>query len=131
MSEEVEVKVTDVQRESEERGASLTDMVRRMMLAAVGAVAMSRDEMEQLVNKLVERGEIAEREGRQLIREVLERRKRQADKLEQKVESDVESRVEQLLSRLNIPTKRDIEELSEKIAQLNARIEDLKKSRNA
>lgn len=36
--------------------------------------------------------------------------------------------MEEFLNRLNIPSKRDIGELSEKIAQLAARVEELRKS---
>jgi poly(hydroxyalkanoate) granule-associated protein len=124
MSEEVEVTVTEIKTEGERSGA-MTDMVRRMMLAAMGVVAMSRDEMEQFVDRLIERGQLAEREGRQLIREVMEKRKRQAARVEEKVSSEVESRVEQLLGRLNIPTRRDIDELSARIAELTQRVEEL------
>jgi poly(hydroxyalkanoate) granule-associated protein len=128
MSDEVEVTVTEIKTEGE-RTSSMTDMVRRMMLAAMGVVAMSRDEMEQFVDRLTERGQIAEREGRQLIREVMEKRKRQAARVEEKVSSEVESRVEQLLSRLNIPTRRDIDELSARIAELTLRVEELHRAK--
>lgn len=129
MSNEVEVKLTEIKQEVEERRVQMTELVRRVALAAVGAVAMSKDEIEQFIDRLVERGELAEREGKQMVRELVDRRKRQVETTEEKVENGVESRVEQILAKLNIPTKRDIEELSDKIGMLTARIEELKKSR--
>ena len=45
----------------------------------------------------------------------------------EKVGDRIEQGVEEVLSRLNIPSKRDIEELSSRIAQLTARVEELKK----
>jgi poly(hydroxyalkanoate) granule-associated protein len=46
----------------------------------------------------------------------------------EKVSDRVEQGMEEFLNRLNIPSKRDIDELSEKIAQLAARVEELRKS---
>jgi poly(hydroxyalkanoate) granule-associated protein len=44
-------------------------------------------------------------------------------------EATLERGVEQVLNRLNIPSKRDIDELSIKIAQLAARVEELRQTR--
>ena len=59
MTEEVEVKVREVAEDTKEAGSSFVELLRKVTLAGVGAVAMSRDETEQFVNKLVERGELA------------------------------------------------------------------------
>jgi hypothetical protein len=42
----------------------LFDAGRRVMLASIGAVALASDELKDLVNKLIERGEIVETDGR-------------------------------------------------------------------
>ena len=51
--------------------SSLLEMSRKVLLAGVGAVALAQDEIEEFVNKLVERGEIAEKDGRKLIRDLI------------------------------------------------------------
>lgn len=129
MSDEIEVKLNEIKDNVSERTAPLVDGVRRLMLAAVGAVAMTRDEMEQFVNRLVDRGEIAERDAKSLVNDVMSRRKRDVETAADEAEARVETRLEQVLNRMNIPSKRDIDELSDKIAQLSARVEELKKSR--
>ena len=108
---------------SEERKA-LFAAARRVMLAAVGAVALAQDEAEDFIQHLVERGEIAEKDGRNLVQEMLERRKKRVEK----AEDIVTRRVEGVLSRMNVPSKADIETLSEKIAALSKKIDDIKKS---
>ncbi len=100
----------------------LLGMARRMLLAGIGAVALAQDEMEEFVNKLVERGEIAEQDGKKLIREMVERRRKEA----QKAEDELDRRVEELLKRMNVPTKSDIEALSAKIVALTKKVEELK-----
>ena len=130
MVEEVEVQVRDVIEEGKDAGHSFIELVRKMLLAGVGAVAMSRDETEQLVNKLVERGELAQKDAEKLLRDVQARlRQGRPDVQEQaeKVTSRAQQGMEDFLNRLNIPSKRDIEDLSAKIAQLAARVEELRK----
>ena len=129
MTDEIEVKLNEIKDEVSERTAPLLDGVRRLMLAAVGAVAMTRDEMEQFITRLVDRGEIAERDAKKLLNDVMARRKREVGQVADEAEARVESRLEQVLNRMNIPTKRDIDELSNKIALLSSRVEELKKNR--
>lgn len=106
----------------EERNA-LLEAARKVLLAGIGAVALAQDEIEDFVNRLVERGEIAEKDGRKLVREVMDRRKKDAEK----AEDEFSKRVEEILDRMNVPTKGDIETLGEKIANLTKKVEDLKK----
>jgi poly(hydroxyalkanoate) granule-associated protein len=107
-----------------EETSPLMETVRKIMLAGVGAVALAQDEIEELVNKFVERGEIAEKDGRKLVRELRDRRKKEAEK----AEDEVSKRVEDILARMNVPTKADIEALGEKIAALSKKVDELKKA---
>jgi polyhydroxyalkanoate synthesis regulator phasin len=99
----------------------LLDAARKVLLASIGAVALAQDEIEDFVNRLVERGEIAEKDGRKLV---MDRRKKEAEK----AEDEVGKRVEEVLDRMNVPTKADIEALGEKIAALSKKVDELKKS---
>lgn len=104
----------------------IQDTLRKVLLAGIGALALAQDEIEALVNRLVERGELAEKDGKQLIREMMEKQKKE----NKKVEEYVTKRVEETLTRLNIPTRADVEALSKKISALSKKIDDLKKSQS-
>jgi poly(hydroxyalkanoate) granule-associated protein len=121
MSQKVEVKVEDAPDEPER--SPLFDAARRVLLASIGAVALAQEEMDEFVNRLVERGEIAEKDGKKLIREMMDRRKKET----QKAEDRMDRRVKDLLDRMNVPTKSDIESLSAKISALTKKVEELKK----
>jgi poly(hydroxyalkanoate) granule-associated protein len=108
----------------EEDRKPLFETARRVLLAGIGAVALAQDEIEDFVNRLVERGEIAERDGRKLIREVMDRRKKDT----QKARDGFSAHVNEILDHMNVPTKADIEALSEKIATLAKKVDELKKS---
>ncbi len=118
----------EVQEETTESGRNqMIEMARKVLLAGVGAVALAQDEVEAFVNRLIERGEIAEKDGRKLINDVMDRRRKQMDEAQTKTKENLDGRVEAILHRMNIPTKSDIESLSDKIAALTKKIDQLKK----
>jgi len=119
MSKKVEVIVEEPTEEERNR---FVDATRKVLLASIGAVAIAQEELEAFVNKLVERGEIAEKDGKKLVRDVMERRKKDA----QKAEDELDKRMEEILDRMNVPTKSDIEALSAKITALTKKVDELK-----
>ena len=102
---------------------ALYEALRKVLLAGIGAVAIAQEEIDDLIEKLVERGEIAEKDGKKLIHEINEKRKKQS----KKAENQVSKHIEETLDRMNVPRKSDIDELSEKINVLTAKVDELKK----
>ena len=119
----VKVKVEEISDEEKE-GSRLLEASRKLMLASIGAVALAQDELESLAQRLVERGQIAEQDSKRLVRDIMERRRQET----QKAEDQMEKRVEELLQRMNVPTKSDIEALSAKIEALSKKVDELKKA---
>jgi poly(hydroxyalkanoate) granule-associated protein len=122
MGEKVEIVVEGAPEEAERN--PLLEATRKVLLASIGAVALAQEEIEAFVNKLVERGEIAEKDGKKLVRDVMEKRKKEA----KKAEDELDKRIEDLLDRMNVPTKSDIEALSAKITALSKKVDELKKA---
>jgi poly(hydroxyalkanoate) granule-associated protein len=120
MGKEVKVIVEEPTEQTESN--PLMGMLRRLMLAGMGAMALTQDEVEKLVNRFIERGEIAEQDGKRLVRDVMEKRKKETIK----VEDQLDKRVEDLLARMNVPTKSDIDALSAKITALGKKLDELK-----
>lgn len=110
-------------KDEEKSSSPLFKASRRVLLAAVGAVALAQDEIEDFVNRLVERGEIAEKEGNSLVDEVIQRRKKVIDR----IQSRSTNRVDEALERMNIPTRKDLEILNTKLQALTEKIDTLKK----
>jgi polyhydroxyalkanoate synthesis regulator phasin len=105
---------------------TLFEMSRKMLLASIGAMSLAQDEIEDYVNKLVERGEIAEKDGRKLVREMLDKRKERA----QKVQDEMNKHVQKALKHFNIPTKADMDALNDKITNLMKKIDQLNKNQS-
>ena len=147
MSEEVVVKVEEVSERAADEVEELSEgaadklddvaeawdepeknplfaMAHKVLLAAVGAAALTKEEVENFVDKLVERGEIAEKDGKKLMSDVMARRKKEA----KKAEDQLEGRLEELLGRMSVPSKGDIDALSAKITELSKKVDELKKA---
>jgi len=114
--------IIDFDLEEEEKSRFL-QTARRVILASIGAIALAQDEAEAFINKLIERGEIAEQDGKKLLNEVMERRK----KIQKKTEDEMSKQVESMLERMDVPTKADIDALSKKISSLSKQIDELSK----
>ncbi|MGB9798578.1 MAG: phasin family protein [Thermanaerothrix sp.] len=94
------------------------ELSRKILLASIGAAALAKDEIIQFINRLVEKGELVERDARRLIQEVLEERERlERERKAKQAETGATSTV----------TKADIEALNAKITELQKRIEELRK----
>jgi len=107
--------------EGMESPASWYEITRKVLLAGIGAAALAQEEIVQFLNRLVEKGEIVERDARRLIQELLEERER----LERERKAEQGKR-----GAAAAATKADIEALSARIAELQKRIEELQKNRD-
>jgi poly(hydroxyalkanoate) granule-associated protein len=122
MAKKVE-KVEEEVAEQTERHP-LLEPVRKVLMASIGAAALAQDEIEAFVNKLIERGEVAEEDGRKLVRDLMDRRKERVEQAEE----ELDTRIENILGRMNIPTKSDIQSLSTKITALAKKVDELTKA---
>ncbi len=104
---------------------SFYDVVRKMMLASIGAVALTHDEIEEFINKLVERGEIAKKDREELFKEMRERHK----KFHHGEESHAHKKVTEIMEHFAVPTRNDFEELNKKLSDLEKKIDALSKAK--
>lgn len=115
--------------EQTETSGTFLSGLRRVLMAGIGAVVLTQEQIEDFVSKLVERGEIADGDARKLVTDVLDRRKSILQDGTKKAEEEYEKRIEGLLSRMNIPTKNEIDSLSDTIAHLNDKVDELNRRR--
>ena len=118
-------KVEDAAAESNDKSQSqMVEMLRKVMLATIGAAVIAQEEIEALINRMIERGEIAEKDGKKLMHEMMDKRKSKT----MKVEDEINKNISDVLERMNIPTRTDIDALSQKINGLSKKIDELKKA---
>jgi len=110
---------------SEKERSPMFEGVRRVLLAGMGVMALTMDEVQDFVDKMVERGELAEKDGKKIVREVMEKRKKKAEEAQVKVTK----RVREIMNRMDISTKADIEALSKAVDDLSKKVDELMKPR--
>ncbi|MBW7886502.1 MAG: phasin family protein [Caldilineaceae bacterium] len=124
--------VIDMRNELIVQSANLYLVVRKVLLASLGAMALTAEEANDLLARLVERGEIAEADMQKIVEDLrAQGRKREQtveqtrEELARKASEALEGRVETILTRLNVPNKAEIEEISRKISLLNEKVSAL------
>jgi polyhydroxyalkanoate synthesis regulator phasin len=104
-----------------EEKEGIGELLRRVMLASVGAAAMGMDEIEELIRRARERGEITAADAQKL-------KDRLSDVLRVSptaIDEVVERSVQRALRRLNIPGRAEIDRLHRMIEALVKKIESL------
>ncbi|MBI4871672.1 MAG: phasin family protein [Candidatus Riflebacteria bacterium] len=113
--------------------ATWSGQVRRILLAAVGAVVLAQEEIEDFIERLVKRGEMAEQDGKKLLDDILARRRKQVQKVGKGVAqlgTEVQSRIEDALHRVKLVSKRDVDNLSSKLEDLTDTVDKLAQGRH-
>jgi poly(hydroxyalkanoate) granule-associated protein len=108
-------------KESKDSGM-IAGTFRKVVLASIGAVGVAQDEVNHLIERMVERGEITEKDARRLVSDA----KKEFSKRRKSGQTKAEQEMEGLMEKMNVPSKADIEDLTKQVAQLSKRIEELK-----
>ncbi len=97
----------------------MIDLFKKTMYMGLGLAEITREKVEELSRELVRKGELSEKEGRDLVEDL----SRKADSAKKNLEKRVDKLVEQTLDRINVATKDDLARVEKK---LNGKISALK-----
>jgi polyhydroxyalkanoate synthesis regulator phasin len=90
------------------------DFIKKTILFGSGLASMTAEKIEETVSEIVKKGEITEKQGRELIQELKEKSGRARKELGERVER----MIAETLPKLNIPTRKEMEELKARIERL-------------
>ncbi|KAF0243246.1 MAG: hypothetical protein FD180_3511 [Planctomycetota bacterium] len=110
------------------------DDLRRLMLAAAGAVGLAADEAKSLLDRMVKRGEVAEKDAAAVLKKIAASHPvvatREAVSGAAKKAGDVAGRGwDAVLSKLNMPSRSDVDALEKKIERLNTKLRRMEKEK--
>ncbi len=97
----------------------MKEYIRKAMLIGVGLAATTREKVEESIAELVKKGELSEKEGKELVNELFERSK----KVKEEWDKRVERAIAEALSRLSIPNKKELDELKIRVEALERTLE--------
>lgn len=92
----------------------MVDLLKKVILAGLGAFAITKEKAEEIVDELIKKGELTEDKRLKTVQDLLDKAREQEDALNAKVAATVKN----VLEKLDLPTRKDIARLEKKIDQL-------------
>ena len=99
----------------------MIESLRKLGLLGIGAISITEEKIKQVVNELVEKGEMNKEEGKTLVHELLTEKKKQVQDFEEKISRDVQNAV----GKSKIALKDDVSRLEDKITELEKTVQKL------
>ena len=90
------------------------DLFKKTVLMGLGAMTITKEKAEDLVDELIKKGELAKDKRSKAVQDLLEKAEEQQKAIFDKVNDEVNKSIE----KLGIPTKQDFERLEKKIDEL-------------
>lgn len=92
----------------------MSNLIKKTILAGLGVLSLSREKAGEIAKDLIKRGELAKTEEAKFVRELMKRAAK--DRVE--IENKIEKTAKNVLIKLNIPTRKELNELKAKINKL-------------
>jgi poly(hydroxyalkanoate) granule-associated protein len=92
----------------------MLEFLRKITLAGAGLAIMTTEKIQEAMDELVKKGELTEKEAREAVNEYVEKSKQAKKDLESKIEQWVSD----CLNRMNIPTRKELDEIKQRLALL-------------
>ena len=99
----------------------MIESLRKVGLLGIGVLSITEEKIKQVVNELVEKGEMNKEEGKTLVHELLTEKKKQMQDFEEKIAEDVQNAV----GKSKIALKDDVSRLEDKITELEKTVQKL------
>ena len=104
-------------------GESMLFLTKKMLLAGIGILSLTREKAEKIAEDLIKRGEINNSESKEFVMELLDKAEKEKNKLIEKIKPDIEKEIE----KINYSLKDSVVNLEKKIDDLSNKIEQIKK----
>jgi len=92
----------------------MADLIKKTMLAGIGLVLRTWDEVETVAKELVEKGKMSEKEGSRFLKDL----QKKYEDTQRKLEARVEKSVKEFLKKADVVTIDDLKALKKEIREL-------------
>ena len=90
------------------------DLIKKTLLTGVGLAAMTKDKIEELAKELTEKGKLTEKEGKDLVDDLLKK----SEKAKKDLEAQIERVVKDTMKKMNIPSGEELSNLTKRVKKL-------------
>ena len=95
------------------------DMIKKSVFAGIGAIAMTEDKIQELIDEFVQKGEISEKEGESLVKDL----QKAIDEQRTKFSSMVNEQVKNVLHELDLVSKDHLDDLEQNLKKEFSKID--------
>lgn len=93
-------------------------MMRKMIYFGLGALSLTREKAEKMMNEMVDKGEINTEEAKQFIDDAIKKGAEEKEELRHMIKQEYQ----EIRSQFSLVTKKDLEALEARIAALEEKI---------
>ena len=92
----------------------MLDLLHKILYTGIGFAAMTEQKAKEIATELEKKGEISSEEGKKLADELVAKARKQSQEFRQSVNDEVNN----VLNKLHLATRADVEALEKRIEQL-------------
>ena len=101
-----------------------TEIFKRAAIMGIGIMSLTEEKLKELVKELETKGEVGEKEGKNLLKDLLTR----TDKEKKVVEENIKKGIKDYLAKVNIASREDLIKLEKRVNGLEEKIKKLAKA---
>jgi polyhydroxyalkanoate synthesis regulator phasin len=92
----------------------MLDLLKKTIWLGTGLAVATKEKIEEVVAELIKKGQLSEKEGKELVPELIARSLAAKKELGEKIDKIIND----TLQRLNIPTRKDLDEIKARLERL-------------
>jgi polyhydroxyalkanoate synthesis regulator phasin len=100
---------------------NMSDFLKKAFSLGLGLTLVSKEKVEQIVDDLVKRGELAPAESKALVEKLLDR----GDEEQARLKDWINEQVANALKQTGMASTKDVEELTRRVAELEIKLSEL------
>ncbi len=108
-------------------GQTIRDLIEKTFLAGMGAAALTKDRVQELIEDFVRRGQLNSDEGRDMVDRLMMRSREEARSMLKKADSSLQGAYRDM----GLTTKRELDDLEFRLRQLELRVQLLEAASDA
>ncbi|MEO0896598.1 MAG: hypothetical protein AAFY71_09385 [Bacteroidota bacterium] len=105
----------------------MEDFFKKVLYTGVGLASLTAEKLQESVDDLVGKGKLSENEGKKILDDFFDSTEAKKDEFESKLKEAAD----QAMEKFNFVSKTEVDELKEKIAELESKIEALSQQKPA
>jgi len=103
----------------------MIDLIKKIVFTGVGLTYLTKDKIEALGKEIVDQAKLSEKEGKELLDELMKK----SEESKKEVASQVEKFVTDSLKKMNLATRDELLKLEKKVQRLSKALKDQDKKK--